>query len=557
MPLPNTTGALNAGVNPNDVQQKNDLSQAMNNFFRELSSKMDNTLNIRGNVQAGVFNSFGNNVITRGGTQLTDLLVDKITGLFDDEEAEVKEDPTVKALKNQFEVLTAISKTMTKTNDFLYEIDESTLGLRFDFKDLKLKLTNSGTKSASKFDSNDVKDDGIANWPALDVSEIKKDEPSQEPQNTITPKTAITKEKTINSSSLLKQQSVDDIVDTKDKKNDDEEKQASILADILDVLTHSDKKLSKLVGDKPLSTREDDLSKNRSAFKSSLSERVSNVSDAKEPAGIMGILGTVIEGLKDFGVSLLAMKAIFSKMPSTILRMLTGALGSLKTVFTGGIGGIISTLVRAIPGLLLKAIPLLMNPVTLGLLAAGGIAYGAKKLVDTIGESSITDAEGNPTKTGDALDATQKALGNDSGLKPMSSMTAVEKIEANADTGFLGLNRSKKAAHKKRYEESISQGATYTKEEAEALNKNFDITVPVTQINKVVSDVSANVVTIEQGQEDLRAKQRTASVAPTQRAPVMQSNNTTNNQTIMPTRSYPTNNEPGYRRYMDNMLARG
>jgi hypothetical protein len=174
-------------------------------------------------------------------------------------------------------------------------------------------------------------------------------------------------------------------------------------------------------------------------------------------------------------------------------------------------------LVKSIPGLLLRAIPLLLNPVGLGLLAGAAVVGAGMWAADKI---QGADIESGTDIMGDSL--TPTAAGD---ITPQNAV--IEEHEKYEATKVNSLNESNKI-----------------------------LSSP--PIKKVQSDVTSNVNSIEQGQLELKKAQSQQQTSPVrQAAPVIQSSSTTNNQTIMPTRSYPTNTEPGYRRYMDNMLVGG
>lgn len=571
MALPNTSGVQNAGVNPTDVQQKNDVSQAMNNFFREFSARMDNILNVRGNVQAGVFNAFGNNVLTRGGTQLSDLMFDTIKGLFADKEEE-KEDPVTKALKEQLQVLnkisdtlenknvaaipvtditdllTVISGTMTNISQEFVKLNTTTESLLLTTNQIAEPSTTCCDRIVDQLSTQNISLEKI--FTVLTNNTIAVPSKQDAKIDSVLPTNQPMEQQSAPVESAPKYSLVDrlrreDTSDIEEKPKQEETKQITILEKILDVLFRSDKKLEKLVKDSPLSTREADVDSAR--VKSTIAGKSLAEGNTQEKSLLesLGIIGSVISGIKDFGIIIGSVALSLTSIPKKIAA-------SFSSVFTL-IRSQVPTIFTAIKGLFTKGFMGILGSLAIALaplLAMLGVKTWAEN-------ASINEDTGELSTTGNVLDKTQKALGNENGLKPMSEMTGAEKIAENANTGLFGLNSSKKEANKKRYLNSLQQGAQYSQDEANALSKHFDITVPQNQIKKVQSDVTSGLSTIEKGQSDLKAAQQ-AKAAPIQQSrPIVQSTNTTNNQTIMPTRSYATNTEPGLRRYMDNMLVSG
>ena len=133
MALPKIAGVQQAGVNPQNVQKQGDNSQAFANALREINSRLDNVLNVRGNVQSGVYGAFGNNVLSRGMIGIGDAIADSIGSLFGEKEEE-KEDPVTKALKEQTAILKEVSVNISDSGKLSEQVTDEITLLRRDIK---------------------------------------------------------------------------------------------------------------------------------------------------------------------------------------------------------------------------------------------------------------------------------------------------------------------------------------------------------------------------------------------------------------------------------------
>lgn len=544
MALPNVSGVQQAGVNPQSVQKQNDNSQAVANALREVQSRLDNIMNVRGNIQAGVFGAFGNNFLSRGMIGITDAIADSIGALFGEKEEE-REDPVSKALKEQTAVLREVA-TNVSTGSKLSErvTDEITL-LRRDIKHSQelqhadtldqdkileqILETLSGTSRVSPVDQ-DLSDEAFTR--VVDSLQGLSDQNNDAKafEKVVDDLKSVADKQT--SAEALDVESRD--IDTDQKELNQAEKQSTLLGKIFASLTSISKNLDKLVKSQPMSTRESELEAMR--VKRDQLEQRTGVEDIKtvDDGGKRGFDWTrLFTGLLDFDANLRGLKNIF-----------------------GSLGKIIQPIISAFSGLLKYIVPLGRAMLSI----AGPLAIAAAPLAAMFGvkqwaeNASIFDEKGEMTTTGKVLDTAQKVLGNEQGLKPLSEMTSVQRIESEGDTGFLGLRTSARDAHKKKYLEKIQLGAKFTAEEAEALKRVFDIDVPLANISKVLD---SGLAQIEVTQEDIRKAERLKEAqrsAGSGAAPVIQDNRVTQNQTIMPTRTVVENPEPAYRRYVNNIL---
>ena len=529
MPLPNVSGVQQAGVDPLSVQKKGDNNQAIMNSIREIQTRLDNVMNVRGNVQAGIYGAFGNNFLSRGMIGITDAITDSIGSLFADKEEE-KDDPITKAIKQQTVAIQDVANKIEVSGKSSERVTDEIVLLRRDIKqtqelqhadtidqDKILEQILDALGGATRVSQTQTYDDDQVFGKVVDSLKNIGDTQVERTEKTDSPIDVESKE--------VK----DDIKEVEQKK-----KQSNLLKKIFDTLTSMSKNLNKLVNAQPMSTREAELEAMR--VKRDQIDNRTGVEDIKtvDEGGKRGFDWTrLFTGLLDFDANLRGLKNIF-----------------------GALGKIIQPIISAFSGLLKHIVPLGRAMLSI----AGPLAIAAAPLAAMFGvkqwaeNASIFDEKGEMTGTGKVLDAAQKALGNEQGLKPLSEMTSVQRIESEGDTGFLGLRTSARDAHKKKYLEKIQLGAKFTVEEAEAMKRVFGIDVPLANISKVLD---SGLAQIEVTQEDIRKSERLKEAqrsAGSGAAPVIQDNRVTQNQTIMPTRTVVENPEQAYRRYMNNIL---
>jgi transposase-like protein len=129
-------------------------------------------------------------------------------------------------------------------------------------------------------------------------------------------------------------------------------------------------------------------------------------------------------------------------------------------------------------------------------------------------------------------------------------MAEVERIKARGKKTFGIFESDSFKAWKKKYEESVNLGTTYSTEEAKAIKDTFGVTVKT-----LTKEVNDSVSKLETAQKELTAeiKKSNQSVVK-QQQPV---NNTTNvtNQTIIPQRFSVKPSDDSFNRYISTMFA--
>lgn len=518
MPLPNVAGVQQAGVDPQSVQKKGDNSQAMMNTLREINARIDNVMNVRGNIQAGVYGAFGNNVLSRSVIGITDAIGDAIGSLFgSDEEAE--EDPVTKTLKEHTSILKEIAeKTGTDVGKSEKIVDEIVL-LRQDFKHSQ-ELQHQDALEQDKILEQIL--DALGGTTSRGVT----DDPSADDEVF----TRIVDElKTIQQDSAVDVDVRD--VDDDRKEKEQEIKQTTVLGRIFDALKSINKSIDKLVSSQPMSNREAELEAMR--VKREQLEKRTGVEDIKtvEDGGKRGFdWSRLFTGLLDFDANLRGFKNIFG----SVIRIMQSGIGSLISAI-GPVVSILSklgsTLATVIASLAGKAVG------AAGTLAKAGVSL-AKKAMPYAIPAAIMGAAGAAVDYGAGfLGAGGEEIDVAQDEKNWAKMGFFEKTESSLARGvekvadFIGLDNFSNEAR-----------ASRIKAESEYLQKK---------------SAGEGLTQIEMTQGDLRKFERLKEAQKSGgsgAAPVIQDNRVTQNQTIMPTRTVVENPEPAYRRYVNNIL---
>lgn len=520
MPLPNTAGTQFSGVDPNSVQKKNDLEQSINNTLREIQLKMDNIMNVRGNIQAGVYGAFGNNFLSRGMMEISDSISDAISGLFTEPEKE-KEDPVVKTLREQTTLLGSKIDKSTKAN---VDVEDQIILLRQDIKKtheldradiieqdqiLETILTALTGTQAQTQPTNQQKE--------FEFDFESDEQPKPEPMD--------------------RGPTIIDAQEPPDKPETRENHIPTLLKRILQTLFNTNKSLDALLKAQPMSTRESEIealtSKNSALDKSRSVEDIKTVDEG----GKRGFdWSRLLTGLTDFDANMRGMKNVVDFVMGglksaftgllTVLSPLGAGLMKLASIIGSTISSIATTAMPAIAGIAKTALKFAAPAAVMGLTVAGiDAAAGAMG----VGENAIDTAQ------------------DDANWEKMSTL---EKIQSGVARGIektgeiLFMDNITNEARANRIK---SETLYLEKKQTEAASKSVEI-------GKVQSE---GLTTIEATQKDIANANRLKehAVAGSKVAPVVQDNRVTNNQTIMPTRTVVENQESGYRRYMQNILV--
>ena len=572
MALPNVTGVQQAGVDPLSVQKKGDNSQAIANALRDVQTRLDNTMNVRGNIQAGVYGAFGNNFLSRGMIGITDAITDSISALFDTQEAE-PEDPVSKAIKQQTAILQEVSNKLDDSNKTTERTIDEIVLLRKDIKHnheldhadvveqdgiLEKILVALNTSSQQTPVQREEKiserarrrkvptstDVASKRTPVYDVppqvtlpgqTEIKQLPPQQAEQLTTATQIDNQQDKTAPEQSAPDKLSGKDEVKESDRDDRDSKKDGSksLLKKILDVLGLANKNLEKLVKAEPMSTRAAELEAMR--VKRDQLEKRTGVEDIKtvEEGGKRGFdWSRLFTGLLDFDANIRGFKNVFGFVIDAMKSGISGLMGVLSPII-----GLISKLGTAIASVLATVATKAVSGAAT--LASAGVSI-AKKAMPYAIPAAIMGGVGAAVDYGAGkLGVGGKEIDETQDEQNWAKMGFLEKLESGTARGiekvgsFLSLDNLANEAR-----------ASRIKSETEYLRKKTGTSEGLNQIEVTQGDLRKL--------DRLKETQQTAG-----QAPVVQDNRVTQNQTIMPTRTVVENPESSYRRYLNNILSPG
>lgn len=523
MPLPNTTGAQAAGVNPNTIQKKNDLEQSINNTMREIQLKLDNVMNVRGNMQAGVYGAFGNNFLSRGMMEVGDSISDAIASIFAEPEQE-KEDPVTKALKEQTEVL---GKKIDKGSKASNDVEEQIILLRRDIKQTR------ELERADIVEQDEILETILHALTGTTQTQGPTPSPTQQEFDF---GGMYQQDTTINSAG---QTTPVDIVEQADDDNDKpknrEEHVPTLLKRILQTLFGVNKNLDRLVKAQPMSTREAEIEALRTKNEQLAKSREAQDIQTTDEGGKRGFDWTrIFSGLLDFDANLRGMKNVFGFVIDGMKLAFNGLL-SVLTPVTAGIVKLATTIASVISSIATSVLP------ALGAIAKTAMKFAVPAAV-MLGVGAGVDAlAGTMGVGGKEIDAAKDE-------ENWNKMTLLQKAESGLARGiektgeFLFMDNMANEAKSRRI-----------KAESEYLEKTEANKTAQVDIGKVDA---GNLTTIEATQKQIEtAKRLKESSSGPSVTPLVQDNRVTNNQTIMPTRTVIENPETAYRRYMENILV--
>ena len=523
MPLPNTTGAQAAGVNPNTIQKKNDLEQSINNTMREIQLKLDNVMNVRGNMQAGVYGAFGNNFLSRGMMEVGDSISDAIASIFAEPEQE-KEDPVTKALKEQTEVL---GKKIDKGSKASNDVEEQIILLRRDIKQ---------TRELERADI--VEQDEILETilhALTGTTQTQGPTPSPTQQEFDFGGMYQQQDTTISSVGQTTPVDIVEQADDSDKPKNREEHVPTLLKRILQTLFGVNKNLDRLVKAQPMSTREAEIEALRTKNEQLAKSREAQDIQTTDEGGKRGFDWTrIFSGLLDFDANLRGMKNVFGFVIDGMKLAFNGLL-SVLTPVTAGIVKLATTIASVISSIATSVLP------ALGAIAKTAMKFAVPAAV-MLGVGAGVDAlAGTMGVGGKEIDAAKDE-------ENWNKMTLLQKAESGLARGiektgeFLFMDNMANEAKSRRI-----------KAESEYLEKVEAERAAQVAVGKVDA---GNLTTIEATQKQIETAKRLKepSSGPSV-TPLVQDNRVTNNQTIMPTRTVIENPETAYRRYMENILV--
>ena len=545
MALPNINSVQQAGVDPVEIQSRRNDEQKMMEILDNIQTRLSNITNMRSNIQTATFDAFGNNFISRTMSQVMDSTIDTLHELIVGKKED--KDPVLDNAKEQTRLLNHLVSITVDSHKTLEQIDDSIINVRRDIKNI--------------FDKGSAKDTGHDSTTPETPMTPSSGIPEIEPFPSIVPPDIFVNRTNIpalenNPSPVFGMQPPEERViigqpidkppppvhmsepaDAEARKSvkplheAHEQHVEKLLTDIVHVMTRTNQSIDDLLRVVPISTQESEL-ENTPQKPSTLSSRVdtSSVEDAHPPGSNKFDWSRLITGWFDMDANIRGVNNIIKGLGSALSKISTALSTSLTTI---------------------------LPSVGTALAASAPMAamYGVTKWAEN---ASITDENDDLTATGTILDKAQTALGNPS-LKPQTSIiSSADRIAQEADTGFFDIFGTKKNAYKKRYQEKIDLQQSFSRDEADALKKNFDLTVPEKQIIQ-----NANSLVIQKtnddkvGMLDEKQKELTTYKDKPKSSENVNVNNTSvvNNQTILPGRTSTKNNDDSYNRYLNRVMT--
>ena len=542
MALPNINSVQQAGVDPLSIQQQQNRDQKIAEILDNVQSRLSNITNMRSNVQTATFEAFGNNFISRTMSQVMDSAMDSFKTLIVGKKED--KDPVLDNAKEQTRLLNHLISISNDSNKTLNLIDDSVINIRRDIKNIFDKSNNASKADESKPISPltpNLSTPSIEAFPPIVPPDIFRrhsvpaieNNPSETIQFPLPPEHVIIGQPINNTPPPASVTEPFNQTQSKPVHEQHERHVEKVLDDILHVMTKTNQSIDDLLKVVPLSTKESETEKNQQS--STLSSRIkdlSQIEDAPPPGSNKFDWSRLITGWFDMDANIRGI--------NNILKGIENAASKIGQILPKTLGSLIPSI----------------GTIGAGLAASAPIAamYGVTKWAES---ASITDDKGELTGTGKVLDAVQTSLGGQT-LKPQTSIISnADRIAQEADTGFFDVFGTKKDAYRKKYQEQIDRQQSFNKDEADALKKYFDLTVPQKLINQN-SDVNIEKQNIDRVKQlDDKSKELTKSAQANSTKDSVKVNNTSvvNNQTILPTRTSTKNTDDSYNRYMTRAMS--
>lgn len=532
LPNANPMTVQNQGINPASVQQQNNVNQKIAEILSGIEAKLGNITNIRTTIQSSIYESFGNNFLSRTLNQLTSTVFDTFDSFFADEKKE-DDDPVVAQLKIHSNLLTSILEVGNKSLIDGDILDADLTLVREDLKEMRKNDTLLSNATLSMLNT--------INDTLLNLSNPRASDKNRKNKKTLSPNDA-------NDSCC--------------------EKQSAILNSILLTMrkdVHISEQILKLQNDK-ISTQEQDL---EDANQRRIPKTKTDATDVRDKTNDTWLdkisnmfkkfdFTRLITGLLDVGANLLGLKSI--------IKLLTGAFHPLLSIVTR-VGSRLFVLVKDVLLSISKTIAkwstniiqMIARNLPSAKIIGGALAAAAAPLLAMWGvkewaeDASIKDKDGNFTATGQTIDTIQRAVGGN-GITPDADKSDLKRFEESINVGFWQNLFGKKDQLRKNWNERFGLGTKVSSEEAVLLKKHLDIDVPVALIKKNQEEVTRNLSEIQVKQDDLQ-KALDKKTSGSDNNVQVNNNNVTHNQTIIPTRTQVQNPDRSYSRYIDRQLG--
>lgn len=627
MPMPNPTPQQSGGVSSNSTPQsstviqnnvsdtnsvlkQNNVQQKLAEVLTNISARLDNVTNLRTQTQSAVYDSFGNNFITRGATQLTDSVFDSISSLFEKKQAPV-EDNVLKELKKHTEVL---SKLVTSTTDGAIDNDTFTELIDLNSRALQVhelilsRLDKIGVENHEYYNESitfleDQKKLSEKNLEMLhnalthitkhgDTSsasdgKIKFKEAKKQSQHTIDKNIVVIDPNIIDvdlpletaQEEILKSptiQSKDDSVTDVSEKSSNDKKELSLLKSISNTLLDMSKSIKTFFHDQPLSKQETELESERKnkTSKSVASDKILNKEELKDSSFFGKIISSIIGGLTMLvgffsGTGMKSFLQIFGKAIFTII----GGLTALMKFFGGDI-------IKTISDALGKIKDILPGRAPTNVPSPEGPSKVPSKTPPVPESPTKTPSPSNP-KTPPIPDDKTKSIGSkiaEYGKKgiafaknwalPSAIMTGIgmmggtmiDEVAKDAGMGYKTVDAAKDQSNWERMGllEKIESGAARSIEKVGTL-LNLDNVINdarAERIEKETDYLDDKLRSIEEKQREIDKEMKSRMIGGSnQVVPVQTTPTVIDNSTVMPIRESVKNTDDSFNRYLASVLG--
>lgn len=587
-PLPRTSGPSSAlrneGLTNRDIQEAERRKSLQNLKFQELlrtvearTSQIQSPSNF---VQQGIFNAFGNNVATQSLIQGAGLASDLIFGPAQNPE-EKMHDETKELLKKANETLSLMDESISTIQKITKIILDNILDSNKSLRRI-VDISEQSMESAKKMLSNEQDDDkpklleceeGVercSGFPDNSVGEVLKKETPLRAALEYTPFTIESKEvspdKFDATQEEQKTQKVfekvgQDIVEVLDKV-DIKKAAMGYTPFTIEGQINPEKRSLSYEEPKAKDCCKDgvfdfDRQGNTSNF-----EKTSDISEQEKALEEERYRQQMLNMQKNNGGSQQAITALNEQQAQQsgigMLEMIlgAGAISSIKSLFSKAkemLGGLFNSIKKVAPAILrigggLLRLVSLINPISLKIAAiaavVGGAAYFINKFIDSDSRESID----TPGFSGvDGFDVAEYGVPDDGTIPPK-----VEKTETDSRGFFEKLFGSEPDKPEitpmtpvNVLPKIVPANNFSGQSNKEVLQDFLNTAKPVSNTNSVVAMKEAAIKN-----EVEKFSPKVSSVMPSQTNVVNSTN--VNNQTILPNRSLPKNNESSFNRYMEN-----
>ena len=592
------------------VVRQNNAQQKIAEILSNISARLDNVTNLRTQTQSAVYDTFGNNFITRGATQITDSVFDSVEGMFSKKEAPV-EDKVLRELKKHTEALTALLSAkptdtgpggtddtkfaeLIELNSRALEVHELILA-RLD----KIGLENHEYYNESITFLEDQKKlseknlemlhnalthiTNHGNQAATDSGKIKFKEAKQQPTHTIDKNVVVIDhntidvdlplDETIEKAPTVNTPNTDEVTDVTDNNLSEDvkdKKEISLLTSMSNTLLDMSKHIKRFFADQPLSTQEKELESGRvgspnkdNTINKKTGEIESDTSFfGKVSSAIIGGLTALIEFFS--GNKMKLFLDVFGKSIFTIIGGLTSLLsffgGKIVKTILDSIGKLKDILPGSSPSIPNTPIP--EGPSKTPPVPSGPVPEGPSKTPTPSKTPPVPSGPKTPPvpKTGGLGDKIAKTI---SKILPLATKAAgsiatkaatlatfAGPVAAVAGAGITGWDIGT-------YLNEKMEGTSIGKAKDDMFDTIFSgiDRIVGNNIQKETDYLDDKLNGIEEKQREIDKEMKARMSTTSQATPVQTSPTVVNNSTVMPIRESVKNTDDSFNRYLASVLG--